>query len=66
MREITFIDFFAGIGGFRSGLEQTGMKCVGYCEFDRFARASYEVMYDTEGECTAIQTSWQCSYRQRC
>lgn len=53
MREITFIDFFAGIGGFRSGLEQTGMKCVGYCEFDRFARASYEVMYDTEGEWTA-------------
>lgn len=57
MREITFIDFFAGIGGFRSGLEQTGMKCLGYCEFDRFARASYEAMYDTEGEWTATDVT---------
>lgn len=44
-----FIDFFAGIGGFRSGLEKAGMECVGWCEFDKFAQKSYRAMYDTEG-----------------
>lgn len=43
----TFIDFFSGIGGFHSGLERAGMKCVGWCEFDKFAQASYRAMYDT-------------------
>lgn len=42
-----FIDFFSGIGGFHSGLEQAGMECVGWCEFDKFAQASYRVIYDT-------------------
>lgn len=32
-----FIDFFAGIGGFHSGLEKAGMECIGWCEFDKFA-----------------------------
>lgn len=43
-----FIDFFAGIGGFHSGLEKAGMKCVGWCEFDKFAQKCYRAMYDTE------------------
>lgn len=43
-----FIDFFAGIGGFHSGLEKAGMKCIGWCEFDKFAQKSYRAMYDTE------------------
>lgn len=47
-----FIDFFAGIGGFRTGLEQAGMQCVGYVEWDKFARQSYNAIYDTEGEYT--------------
>lgn len=34
-----FIDFFAGIGGFRKGMELAGHKCVGFCEFDKFATA---------------------------
>lgn len=42
-----FIDFFSGIGGFHSGLERAGMECVGWCEFDKFAQASYRAMYDT-------------------
>lgn len=45
-----FIDLFAGIGGFRSGLERAGHKCVGYVEWDKFARQSYQAMYDTQGE----------------
>ena len=48
-----FIDLFAGIGGFRSGLEQAGHKCIGYIEWDKFARQSYQAMYDTKGEFTA-------------
>lgn len=47
-----FIDMFAGIGGFRSGLEQAGHKCIGYIEWDKFARQSYQAMYDTRGEFT--------------
>lgn len=43
-----FIDFFAGIGGFHSGLENAGMECIGWCEFDKFAQKSYRAMYDTE------------------
>lgn len=43
-----FIDFFSGIGGFHSGLERAGMECVGWCEFDKFAQASYRAMYDTD------------------
>lgn len=47
---LTFIDMFAGIGGFRSGMEQAGHKCVGWIEWDKFARQSYQAMYNTEGE----------------
>lgn len=48
-----FIDFFAGIGGMRLGLERAGHKCVGWCEFDKFARRSYAAIHNTDGEWTA-------------
>ena len=42
---------FAGIGGFRSGLERVGgFECVGYCEIDKFAKQAYEALYDTSKE----------------
>ena len=42
---------FAGIGGFRSGLEKVGgFECVGYCECDKFAKQAYEALYDTRKE----------------
>lgn len=50
MKQLTFLDLCSGIGGFRLGLEAAGHKCIGYCEYDKYARASYEAMYDTEGE----------------
>ena len=50
MKQMTFLDLCSGIGGFRLGLETVGHKCIGYCEYDKFARASYEAMYDTKGE----------------
>ena len=40
-----FIDWFAGIGGFRAGMELAGHKCIGYCEYDSFAARSYIVMH---------------------
>lgn len=40
-----FIDFFAGVGGFRRGMELAGHECVGFCEFDKFATASYISMH---------------------
>ncbi|MCT3093023.1 DNA cytosine methyltransferase [Lactococcus lactis] len=45
-----FLDLFAGIGGFRLGLEQAGHECVGFCEIDKFARQSYKAIHNTEGE----------------
>lgn len=37
----TFVDLFAGIGGFRIGLESLGGKCIGSCEIDAYARETY-------------------------
>lgn len=48
-----FLDLFAGIGGFRLGMEMAGHECVGYVEIDKFARKSYEAIHDTEGEWSA-------------
>lgn len=48
---IRFLDMFAGIGGFRSGLERLGgFECVGYCEIDTYAKQAYDAMYPTKGE----------------
>jgi len=38
----TFVDLFAGIGGFRIGMEALGGKCIGSCEIDPFARETYK------------------------
>ena len=45
-----FLDLFAGIGGFRLGMESPGHECVGFCEIDKFARKSYKAIHDTKGE----------------
>lgn len=38
---------FAGIGGFRSGLTRTGgFRCIGHCEIDKYANASYTAIYE--------------------
>ena len=42
---VKFIDWFAGIGGFRRGMELAGHECVGFCEFDKFATESYISMH---------------------
>ena len=42
---MTFIDLFAGVGGFRRGMELAGHKCMGFCEWDKYAAASYISMH---------------------
>jgi DNA (cytosine-5)-methyltransferase 1 len=42
----TFVDLFAGIGGFRLGLEAVNGICVYSVEKDKFARQSYEANFD--------------------
>lgn len=49
-KSLTFLDLFAGIGGFRFGMEKAGHKCVGFCEIDKFARQSYKAIHNTTGE----------------
>ena len=50
---IRYFDMFAGIGGFRAGLTRAGgFQCVGHCEIDKYADASYRAMHDIgEEEC---------------
>lgn len=50
MRDMKFLDLFAGIGGFRLGLINQCHECIGFCEIDKFARQSYKAIYETEGE----------------
>lgn len=41
----TFIDLFAGIGGFHTAMHYVGGKCVFASEWDKNARISYEANY---------------------
>ena len=47
---VASLDFFAGIGLFRLGLEQAGFRCRGHCEIDRFANLSYNAMHQPKGD----------------
>ena len=49
-KQLTFIDFFSGIGGFRLGFELAGHKCIGSCERDKYAIKSYNAMFEAKGE----------------
>lgn len=47
-KEITFIDFCAGIGGGRLGLEKLGLKCLGFAEIDPEAERTYREFFGQE------------------
>ncbi|PLV55279.1 DNA cytosine methyltransferase [Brachyspira pilosicoli] len=47
LKNTTFIDLFAGLGGFRIALESLGSKCVYSNEWDKFAK---EVYYNNFGD----------------
>lgn len=39
--DLKFIDFCAGIGAGRLGLENLGLSCVGFSEIDKYAERTY-------------------------
>ena len=45
---IKFIDFCAGIGGGRLGLENAGFKCVGFSEIDKYSEFTYRTFFGKE------------------
>lgn len=57
--KFTFIDLFAGIGGFRLALQACGGKCVFSSEWDSFAKQTYFVNYGEVpfGDITKINPS---------
>ena len=60
--KFTFIDLFAGIGGFRIALEKLGGKCVFSSEWDRHAKETYfqnygEVPFGDVTKFTQTETS---------
>ncbi len=56
MSRFTFIDLFAGIGGFRIALESLGGRCVFSSEWNRFSRETYRANFgeDPAGDITKI------------
>jgi hypothetical protein len=46
--KFTFIDLFAGIGGFRLAMQNLGGKCVFTSEWDEYSKKTY---YANFGEC---------------
>lgn len=45
-QNIRFFDMFAGIGGFRAGLERAGgFTCIGHSEIDKHANKAYRNLY---------------------
>lgn len=59
--DFTFIDLFAGIGGFRRAFEPVGGRCVFTSEWDRFSQATYRANYTIDhelaGDITAIHAA---------
>lgn len=55
----TFIDLFAGIGGFRLALESLGLKCVFSSEWDKHSQKTYEANFGEipTGDITKIKES---------
>lgn len=47
---LTFLDYFAGVGGFRRGMEMAGHICLGHCEIDKFANMSYTEIHEPKEE----------------
>ncbi len=49
-KQLTFLDLFSGIGGFRIGLERAGFNSIGYCDCDGHANKLYKAYFDTNEE----------------
>lgn len=60
-----FLDFFAGVGGFRRGMELAGHECVGFCEIDKYAVMSYTSMHLITDEQRAYLATLDLKKRQK-
>ncbi|QPJ86419.1 DNA cytosine methyltransferase [Sarcina sp. JB2] len=58
VKDMKFIDLFAGIGGFRQALESYGAKCIFSSEKDKYAIETYEANYGEKpsGDITKIKS----------
>jgi DNA (cytosine-5)-methyltransferase 1 len=60
MKNLTFIDFCAGIGGGRLAFENLGLQCLGFSEIDKNAEKTYKLFYGKNeqnyGDLTKINT----------
>ena len=48
--KFTFIDLFAGIGGFRKAFEAHGGECIFTCEWDSYAQMTYRANFPSSHE----------------
>jgi DNA (cytosine-5)-methyltransferase 1 len=48
LKKLTFIDFCAGIGAGRLGLENNGLECLGFSEINKIAEKTYRLFFGTE------------------
>jgi DNA (cytosine-5)-methyltransferase 1 len=55
-KKLTFIDLFAGIGGFRQAFESVGAQCIFASEWDKYAQITYSENFGhlPEGDITQI------------
>jgi len=51
LKTFTFIDLFAGIGGFRIALDELNGACVGFSEIDKYAIETYLNNYKDDPSC---------------
>lgn len=56
-KSFQYVEFFAGIGGFRSALDKVGGECIFASEIEKNAKTSYAALYGPEhlhGDVTKI------------
>ena len=49
-KQLTFLDLFSGIGGFKIALERAGFKGIGFCDNDEYANKLYRAYFKNDKE----------------
>lgn len=49
-KQLTFLDLFSGIGGFKIALERAGFKSIGFCDNDEYANKLYRAYFKNDKE----------------